>query len=100
MNPPIDPFALSNDPKILEKAYRDPLIARLFPLQVFQTLGVISSINKSDIYEFDFNYPLLIFSGEKDPITPPMHSKWLFNKLKCSDKILRIIQNGDLKRKT
>ena len=93
-NPPVDPFDLSNNPKIIQDLFTDPLIIRHFPARTFKTLCELSSIIKSKVNKRIFNYPLLIFSGEKDPLTSFRHARWFFNYIKCKDKTLKMVKGG------
>ena len=93
-NPPVDPFDLSNNPKIIQDLFTDPLIIRHFPARTFKTLCELNNILKSKVNHRIFNYPLLIFSGEKDPLTSFRHARWFFNFIKCKDKTLKLVKGG------
>ncbi len=93
-NPPVDPFDLCNNPKVIQDLFTDPLIIRHFPARTFKTLCELSAITKSKCNKRLFNYPLLLFSGEKDPLTSFFHARWFFNFIKCKDKTLKLVKGG------
>ena len=93
-NPPVDPFRLSNNPRMIQNLFPDPLIIRSFPWKVFKTLCKISLINKSNFNKRVFNYPVIIFSGEEDPLTPPEHAQWFIKHIRSKDKTLRLVHRG------
>ena len=88
LNLPINPEFLTHDRKVVEEYVNDPLVFKKPTVRVLHELVKASrSVWK---YIDNISVPIMMMHGGEDKVVPPRATQEVFNRLKVSDKAMKI----------
>ncbi|BDR91609.1 alpha/beta hydrolase [Vulcanisaeta souniana] len=88
LNLPINPEFLTHDKRVVEEYINDPLVYKKPTARMLHELIKASR----DIWKYigNISVPIMMMHGGEDKVVPPKATQDAFNRLRVSDKVIRI----------